>query len=101
MEGTTISMTNLKQIEGELMSKEKNLMNKTRPVENPYEVWKSPNGEWEWRVLKKWQKPSKEKNNPFARWFCAVKSPSTFGSWEYGATYAREVQSVAWRVDTQ
>ena len=52
------------------MSKEKNLMGKTRPVENPY-----------------------------ARWFCAVKSPNTYGSWEYGDTYAHDVQSVAFRVD--
>jgi len=95
----TTSMTNQTQIEGELMSKEKNLMNKTRPVENPYEIWRSPDGTWEWRVLKKWQKPSKEKNNPFSRWFCAVRSPNTYGSWEYGDTYAREVQSVAWKVD--
>jgi len=73
-------------------------MGKTRPVENPYEIWKSPDSTWEWRVLKKWQKPSKEKNNPFARWFCAVKSPHTNGSWEYGDTYAREVQSIAWKV---
>ena len=31
---------------------EKNLMAKTRPVENPYEVWmwESPDGVWEWRV---------------------------------------------------
>ena len=93
------SMTNQTQIEGELMSKEKNLMNKTSPVENPYEIWRSPDGTWEWRVLKKWQKPSKEKNNPFSRWFCAVRSPHTYGSWEYGDTYAREVQSVAWKVD--
>ena len=93
-------MMNLLVIEGQPMSKEKNLMNKTRPVENPYEIWRSPDGTREWRVLKKWQKPSKEKDNPFARWFCAVRSPHTYGSWEYGDTYAREVQSVAWKVDT-
>ena len=99
MVGTVIDMTNHLVIEGEPMNKEKNLMNKTRPVENPYEVWRTPDGEWEWRVLKKWQKPSKEAHNPFARWFCAVKSPNTYDSWEYGDTYAREVQSVAWKVD--
>ena len=64
MEGMPTSMMNLLQIEGEPMSKEKNLMNKTRPVGNPYEIWKSLDGSWEWRVLKKWQKPSKEKQNP-------------------------------------
>ena len=80
---------------------EKNLMAKTRPVDNPYEIWtwESPDGVWEWRVLKKWQKPSKEAENPYARWFCAVKSPHTYGSWEYGDTYVRDVKSVAERQD--
>jgi hypothetical protein len=35
--------------------KEKNLCLKTRPKENPYEVWKSYNEQWTWNVLKKWQ----------------------------------------------
>jgi len=83
------------------MSKEKNLMGKTRPVENPYEIWKadSPDGEWEWRILKKWQTPSKEKENPYARWFCAVQSPHTYGTWEYGDTYVRDIQSVALKME--
>ena len=37
------------------MTKSKNLCNKTRPVENPYEIWKNEIGSWEWRVLKKYQ----------------------------------------------
>ena len=78
--------------------KEKNLMSRTRPVENPYEVWKSLDGSWEWRVLKKWQKKSKEVVNPYARWFCAVRSPYTYGTWEYGDTYVRDVQSQARKV---
>ena len=39
---------------------EKNLCGKTRPIDNPYEIWKSVDGTWEWKVLKKYQKPSKE-----------------------------------------
>ena len=80
MVDTTISMMNLLQIEGQPMSKEKNLMGKTRPVENPYEIWIAdmPDGIWTWRVLKKWQKPSKEIENQYARWFCAVKKPNTY-----------------------
>ena len=79
---------------------EKNLMAKTRPVDNPYEIWtcESPDGVWEWRVLKKWQKPSKEAENPYARWFCAVMSPHTYGSWEYGDTYVRDVKLMATKV---
>ena len=31
---------------------------KTRPVDNPYEVW--VNGDWTWKVLKKYQTPKRE-----------------------------------------
>lgn len=76
----------------------KNPAGKMRPVENPYEIWKSPDGSWEWRVLKKYQSPDKEATNPYARWMCAVKSPYTFGSWEYGDTYVRDVRGSAVKV---
>jgi hypothetical protein len=70
----------------------KNTMGKTRKVDNPYEIYRSdylPN--WEWRVLKKYQNPENEKNNPYARWFCAVKSPMTYGDWEYGDVYVKDI----------
>jgi hypothetical protein len=73
----------------------KNLCAKTRPVDNPYEIWQSLDGTWEWRVLKKWQSPEKERNNPYARWFCAVKSPMTYGDYEYGDTYVKDVVKYA------
>lgn len=69
----------------------KNPCGKTRPVNNPYEIWQSVVGSWEWRVLKKYQTPEKEMNNPYARWFCAVKSPFTYGDWEYGDTYVKDI----------
>ncbi len=72
-----------------------NLCAKTRPLDDPYEVWTSFGGDWEWRVLKKWQA---DDNKPFARWFCAVRSPYTYGSWEKGDVYASEVMSNAVRV---
>jgi hypothetical protein len=72
----------------------KNTMNKTRPLDNPYEIWEHPSG-WEWRVLKKWQA---DDNKQYARWYCAVKSPYTYGSYEYGDTYASEVMQNAVRV---
>jgi hypothetical protein len=34
----------------------------------------------------------KERDNPYARWFVAAKSPLTYDSWEYGDTYAKEVE---------
>lgn len=58
----------------------KNLCNKTRPLEKPDEIWQTSDGSWEWRVLKKWQNPENEEKNPYARWFCAVKSPMTYDS---------------------
>lgn len=66
----------------------KNIHGKKRPVEDPY--YSFVDGEWEWRVLKRYQSPEKEKQNPYARWFCAVKSPHTTG-WEYGDTYITEI----------
>lgn len=75
----------------------KNAMGKTRKVENPYEIWVAAYG-WEWRVLKKYQTPESEAKNPYARWFCAVKSPFTYGTWEYGDTYVSDVTKYAVRV---
>ena len=74
----------------------KNKCGKTREVDNPYEVWRA--GDWEWRVLKKYQTPEKEKENKYARWLCAVKSPMTYGSWEYGDTYVSDIVGVASKV---
>lgn len=59
---------------------------KMRKQDKPYETWVL--GDWEWRVLKKWQR---DDTKPHARWFCAVKSPYTFGDYELGDTYASEV----------
>lgn len=73
----------------------KNLMGKTRPLENPYEVWKSHG--FEFRVLKKYQA---DDDKPFARWFCATMSPYTYGSWEWGDAYASEIMNSAVLVET-
>ena len=76
----------------------KNECGKTRNVNEPYEVWKSADGSWEWRVLKKYKSPENEAKDPYSRWFCAVKSPMTYGSWEYGDTYVSDVRSYARKV---
>ena len=73
-------------------ARKKNQCLKKRKVDEPYEIWKSRCGTWEWRVLKKWQI---DDNKPYARWFCAVKSPLTYGSFEYGDVYVSEIKSVA------
>ncbi len=77
-------------------NKDKNLCSKRTHYANPYEIWKGrhPLGfDIEYRVLKKYQKPSKEKENPLARWLVAAKSEATFGTWEYGDMYVREITS--------
>ena len=70
----------------------KNNCLKERKVDQPYEIWQSPDGTWEWRVLKKWQV---DDDKPYARWFCAVKSPFTYNEWEYGDTYVQEIKQQA------
>ena len=74
----------------------KNECGKTRDVDNPYEVWVA--GDWEWKVLKQYQSPEKEATNPYARWLCAVKSPYTYGSYDIGDTYIRDIVNVARKV---
>ena len=75
----------------------KNLCAKTRTKDNPYETWRSPDGSWEWRVLKKYQTPEKKTANPFARWFCSVTSPFCPNG-EFGDTYVNEIKSQATQV---
>ena len=69
-----------------------------REKDNPYEIWSNDSG-WQWRVLKKYQKPELEAKNPYARWFCAVSSPYTFGEFELGDVYVSEIKSNARRSD--
>lgn len=76
----------------------KNLCGKLRKVNDPYEVWRS-NG-WEWRVLKKYKSPAGESQDQFARWFCAVKSPMTFGTYDMGDVYVRDITDRAVKVTT-
>ena len=51
-------------------------------------------GDFEWRVLKTYQRKDKEDANQYARWFTACKSPYTYDSWEYGDAYINEIMSV-------
>ena len=82
----------------------KNECAKTRKVTDPYEIWKCRMEigfevlNIEYRVLKKYQAPKGEAENPFARWYTAAKSEATFGSWEYGDTYVRDIVSTGRKV---
>ncbi len=64
-----------------------NPMGKTRDALNPYLIYKNNYG-WEWRVLKAY---SQNPNKRYARWFCAVRSPMTFGGADLGDTYISDV----------
>lgn len=78
----------------------KNECGKTRKVNEPYEVWINEATGWEWRILKKYQCPNTESENPYARWFCAVKSPATNGSYDMGDVYVTEITAQARPVNT-
>lgn len=67
----------------------KNECNMVRNVKLPYAIFIS--GDWEWRVLKRYQSMEKEADNPNALWLCAVKSPYTGDEWEYGDTYVHDI----------
>lgn len=71
----------------------KNECAKTRPTDNPYEVW--TNGSWTWKVLKKWQA---DDNKPYARWFCQVISPFTGPLGDMGDCYVNDIISTAHRI---
>ena len=65
-----------------------------RKVNEPYEIWRATGtelGDIEWRVLKKYQTPEQEAKNPYARWMVAAKSDATFGSYDMGDTYIRDI----------
>ena len=74
------------------MTRAKNLLGKSRPTDKPYAIFKGygPFGETEMRLLKTYQLPAKEKGNQYARWFVAVKTDMTYGSYDMGDSYIRE-----------
>ena len=59
-------------------------------VEDPYAIYTNSHG-WEWRVMKTYQHPDNERDNPYARWFCAVSSPMTHGSYDLGDVYVSDI----------
>jgi hypothetical protein len=73
----------------------KNLCAKTRPVNNPYEVWATPDGSWRWSVLKKYKSPEAEAKDPYSRWFCSVTSPICT---EMGDVYVRDIVGSASKI---
>jgi hypothetical protein len=69
-------------------------MKRSRPKDNPYEIWEGRGAYtgWTWLVLKKY---SKNEDDAYARAFCYVTSPFTYGSGDLGDVYIRDYQSAA------
>tara|TARA_R110000744_G_scaffold56535_1_gene119210 strand:+ start:633 stop:1013 length:381 start_codon:yes stop_codon:yes gene_type:complete len=71
---------------------QKNLLGKSRSIQNPYAIYKGqgPFGNTEMHLLKTYQVPANEVKNQYARWFVAVKSDMTHGSYDMGDSYIRD-----------
>ena len=69
-------------------------------LNKPIEIWQSADGTWTWEIYRKYQKPEGEEKNPFARWFCKVKTPIV-PEGEFGDVYIREIKSVARKVSEE
>ena len=76
----------------------KNPCSKRVTPETAYEVWQSYDGSWTYFVLKKYQSPEKEAQNPFARWFCMIQSPAAPRG-EYGDVYVAIVKEGTRHID--
>lgn len=72
----------------------KNECLKERKSTDPYEIWRSFDGTWEWHVMKKWQA---DDNKPYARWMCLVKTPFV-PEGEIGDVYVKEIKEQATKV---
>ena len=71
----------------------KNLLGKSRTKDKPYAIWQGFGafGDTEVRLLKTYQKPDREQKNPYAKWFVAVRSDHTYGSFDMGDSDISEV----------
>jgi hypothetical protein len=66
-------------------------LKKTAELETPHATFVNERADWIWKVLKVNRTAKPKKADEFASWFIAAKSPNTFGSWEYGDSYIRDV----------
>ena len=72
----------------------KNECLKTRPKDQPYEVWQTRDGSWTWYVLKKWQAND---DKQYARWFCNVVTPIV-PEGEMGDVYVADIKQHAVKI---
>ena len=74
-----------------------NPCNRQVKPKDAYEVWQA--GEFTYWVLRKYKSPEAEAKDPFATWYCAVKSPATDGSFEFGDCYVADIKNGGVLVD--
>jgi hypothetical protein len=67
----------------------KNQWAKTRDVNDPY--FTAFHNGWTWKILKAYSTGQKARLDRYARYFCAVQSPMTFGGWDFGDVYVHEI----------
>ena len=68
----------------------KNPFDKSRPQATPYAIYASDRG-WTWHICKTYKTPENEAKDAYARWFVWASSPYTYGDFEGGDTYRRDV----------
>lgn len=73
--------------------KAKNPFAKTAKQDKPY--FELTDGNFTYKVLKLYKSPEASLKDPYARAFCATLSPYTFGSWELGDGYVKDVPGLA------
>ena len=69
----------------------RNPFSKAVSQSEPYAVYKNDMAGFEYKVLKTYQRPDKERSNQYARWFLATKSPYTRSSYELGDGYINQI----------
>ena len=71
----------------------KNLWGKSRKKDDPYMIVTDEDRYpgWTWRVLTAYKARASEKKDVYARWFCDVSSPYTFGGSDMGDTYISDI----------
>jgi hypothetical protein len=63
--------------------------------DKPIEIWENAARTWKWKVWRKYQKAANEDKNQYARWFCTVTSPMTYGSGDMGDVYVADIKKYA------
>jgi len=70
------------------MARKTNPFGRIVPQDDPYATYVNDAG-WTWYVVKTYQHPDNE--DGYSRWFCYVSSPHTFGGFDLGDVYRKDV----------